>query len=234
MPRYRVVAAARAGATLRHRGNRRWQPRRKSASLQSWLQPSRLKHGFESVRPVKADTSAGVRPAGAKARSPVTRMAGWRETKTLKPIDQALGRRVSESPGRNGSERTGGPERRHSGGRARGFGRRHSVRGTGLGGATAIATLDFQRGRGLRALRSHRPAWHMPAGPRASAVTVPTPNRPRPLESEADRSARGQACPAPPSERRALRYRVTISFLTRTGARTPLCVYPSQRVKMCT
>ena len=66
--------------------------------------------------------SAGVRHSGARARGPVTRMAGWRETKTLKPIDQALGRRVSESPGRNASERTGGPERPNPGGRARGFG----------------------------------------------------------------------------------------------------------------
>ena len=31
--------------------------------------------------------SAGDRPAGAKVRGPVVWMAGWRETKTLKPID---------------------------------------------------------------------------------------------------------------------------------------------------
>ena len=31
--------------------------------------------------------SAGDRPAGAKVRRPVVWMAGWRETKTLKPID---------------------------------------------------------------------------------------------------------------------------------------------------
>ena len=31
--------------------------------------------------------SAGDRPAGAKVRSPVAWIAGWRETKTLKPID---------------------------------------------------------------------------------------------------------------------------------------------------
>jgi hypothetical protein len=28
------------------------------------------------------------RPAGATVRSPVVRIAGWRETKTLKPIDE--------------------------------------------------------------------------------------------------------------------------------------------------
>ena len=32
-------------------------------------------------------------------------MAGWRETETLKPIDEAIVRMVSESPGRNVSER---------------------------------------------------------------------------------------------------------------------------------
>jgi hypothetical protein len=32
--------------------------------------------------------SAGVKPAGAKVRRPVAWMAGWRETKTLKPIDK--------------------------------------------------------------------------------------------------------------------------------------------------
>jgi hypothetical protein len=33
--------------------------------------------------------SAGERPAGARIRSPVAWIAGWRETKTLKPIDNA-------------------------------------------------------------------------------------------------------------------------------------------------
>ena len=32
--------------------------------------------------------SAGFRPAGARVRSPVAWIAGWRETKTLKPIDK--------------------------------------------------------------------------------------------------------------------------------------------------
>ena len=37
-------------------------------------------------------------------------MADWRETKHLKPIDKAILGMVSELPGRNESERTGGPE----------------------------------------------------------------------------------------------------------------------------
>jgi hypothetical protein len=37
-------------------------------------------------------------------------MADWRETEGLKPIDKANFGLVSESPGRNESERTGGPE----------------------------------------------------------------------------------------------------------------------------
>ena len=37
-------------------------------------------------------------------------MADMRETKYLKPIDKAIFWMVSESPGRNESERIGGPE----------------------------------------------------------------------------------------------------------------------------
>jgi hypothetical protein len=37
-------------------------------------------------------------------------MAGRRETEYLKPIDKAIPGMVSESPGRNESERRGGPE----------------------------------------------------------------------------------------------------------------------------
>ena len=64
-----------------------------------------------TVRPEKADVSSGSQSHRGKSQSPVTWMAGWRETETLKPIDEAIDRMVSESPGRNGSERTGGPER---------------------------------------------------------------------------------------------------------------------------
>ncbi len=38
-------------------------------------------------------------------------MAGRRETDDLKPIDEAIERMVSESPGRNESERTGSPDK---------------------------------------------------------------------------------------------------------------------------
>ena len=54
--------------------------------------------------------SAGVRLARVRIRSPVAWMAGRRETEYLKPIDKVSVRDVSESPGRNESERTGGPE----------------------------------------------------------------------------------------------------------------------------
>ena len=49
--------------------------------------------------------SAGVKPAGAKVRRPVAWMAGWRETKTLKPIDKVSLGEITNSPGRNESER---------------------------------------------------------------------------------------------------------------------------------
>jgi len=62
--------------------------------------------------------SAGGSPAGARASSPVAWMAGPRETEALEPIDKALRRRVSEFPGRNGSERRGSPETESPGGRA--------------------------------------------------------------------------------------------------------------------
>lgn len=54
--------------------------------------------------------SAGDKPARVKARSPVARMAERREIKDLKPIGEAINRMVSESPGRNESERRGGLE----------------------------------------------------------------------------------------------------------------------------
>ncbi len=58
------------------------------------------------------------RPTGARARRPVAWMAGRRETEALKPIDEPIGRIGSELPGRNVSERRGGPENASPGGRA--------------------------------------------------------------------------------------------------------------------
>src|SRR5882672_11428324 len=45
-----------------------------------------------------------------KVRRPVVRIAGWRETKTLKPIDEVSLRGDYESPGRNESKRRSGLE----------------------------------------------------------------------------------------------------------------------------
>src|SRR3989441_7581581 len=61
---------------------------------------------------------AGASPAGARARRPVAWIAGRRETETLKPIDKAIERMVSESPGRNASERELAPKDPNPGGRA--------------------------------------------------------------------------------------------------------------------
>ncbi len=55
--------------------------------------------------------SVGVSPTGARVGSPVARIVDRRETDDLKPIDKAILGMVSESPGRNESERRGGPER---------------------------------------------------------------------------------------------------------------------------
>jgi hypothetical protein len=54
--------------------------------------------------------SAGVSPARERIRGPIAWMADMRETDYLKPIDKAIHRDVSESPGHNESERIGGPE----------------------------------------------------------------------------------------------------------------------------
>ena len=66
------------------------------------------------VSRVKLTCSAGVSPARVRARGPVAWIAEARETETLKPIDKAIGRDGSESPGRSGSERRGGPESEES------------------------------------------------------------------------------------------------------------------------
>ena len=39
--------------------------------------------------------SAGVSPAGVRVRGPVAWIVGWRETKTLKPIDSAFRGKVA-------------------------------------------------------------------------------------------------------------------------------------------
>ena len=59
---------------------------------------------------VRLACSAGDKPAGAKVRRPVVWIAGWRGTKTLKPIDKVSLGEIYESPGRNDSERSSGLE----------------------------------------------------------------------------------------------------------------------------
>ena len=61
-------------------------------------------------------------PAVAIIRSRVAWMAGRREADCLKPIDKAFFGNVSESSGRNESERTGGLESAQFIGRARSTG----------------------------------------------------------------------------------------------------------------
>jgi hypothetical protein len=55
--------------------------------------------------------SVGDSPTGVKVRRPVAWIALVEETKLMKSIDKAIFRMVSESPGRNASELTGGLEK---------------------------------------------------------------------------------------------------------------------------
>jgi transposase len=56
--------------------------------------------------------SVGVQSHLGKSQSPVAWIAGRKETEFLKPIDKAISRMVSKSPGRNVSEPIGGLENR--------------------------------------------------------------------------------------------------------------------------
>jgi hypothetical protein len=47
------------------------------------------------VRPAKAGTLSGSQSHRGKSRNPVAWVAGWRETKTLKPTDKAIERMVA-------------------------------------------------------------------------------------------------------------------------------------------
>ena len=55
----------------------------------------------------RLEYSAGNRPAGVRVRSPVTWIAGWRETKNPEAYRQSLRKGDCECAGRNESERTG-------------------------------------------------------------------------------------------------------------------------------
>ena len=98
--------------------------------------PKRARRGKPRIRPrdvlratapapdptcvqIRLACSVGVSPTGVGVRSPVAWVASVEETNLVKPTDKALFGRVSESPGRNGSELTGGLDRKiGSGGRA--------------------------------------------------------------------------------------------------------------------
>ena len=55
----------------------------------------------------RLEYSAGDSPAGVRVRSPVTWIAGWRETKNPEAYRQSLRKGDCECAGRNESERTG-------------------------------------------------------------------------------------------------------------------------------
>ena len=71
---------------------------------------------------VKLVYSAGVSPARARVRGPVAWIVRRKETESRKSIDKAILGMVSESSGRNGSKRIGGPENVNPRGRALGSG----------------------------------------------------------------------------------------------------------------
>lgn len=95
------------------------------------LSEDRLNFGWEATGPILGGPSATRRAAGStatlvcprkagvfseedfhrgKSQSPVAWIARRRETESGKPIDKAIFRMVSESPGRTESERRNGPE----------------------------------------------------------------------------------------------------------------------------
>ena len=59
----------------------------------------------------------GDNPTGVRVRDPVTWITREEETNLVKLIDKAIFGMVSESPGRNESEPTGGPDKNSLGGR---------------------------------------------------------------------------------------------------------------------
>jgi hypothetical protein len=70
------------------------------------------RHGEEVCVQRRLAYSVGVQSHLGKSQSPVAWIAGRKETEFLKPIDKAISRMVSKSPGRNVSEPIGGLENR--------------------------------------------------------------------------------------------------------------------------
>src|SRR5262245_58016430 len=64
------------------------------------------------ARPAKAGLFSGSQSHQGKSQSPVTWVASVEETKRMKPTDKAIIRMVSESPGRNASEHSGGLDKK--------------------------------------------------------------------------------------------------------------------------
>lgn len=70
------------------------------------------------VRPAKAGMFSGSQSHRGKSQTPVAWVAFAKETKRMKPTDKAILGMVSESPGRNESEPTGGLDKISPEGRA--------------------------------------------------------------------------------------------------------------------
>ena len=64
------------------------------------------------ARPAKAGMFSRSQSHQGKSQSPVTWVASVEETKRMKPTDKAIFRMVSESPGRNASEPSGGLDKK--------------------------------------------------------------------------------------------------------------------------
>src|SRR5262245_47895422 len=101
----------------RSHGKRRSSRAANCAWIPRWWRPIST-----IVCPVKAGVFSGSQPRQGKSQSPVAWMVRRRETESGESIDKAVLGTLSESSGRNESERTGGPENVNPRGRALGSG----------------------------------------------------------------------------------------------------------------
>src|SRR6266446_5598503 len=86
------------------------QFQRKAAAFVRRHEPDDARVSRPEVCPGKASVLSRRQTCRAKVRRPLVRIAGWRETKTLKAIDEVSLRGDYESPGRNESKRRSGLE----------------------------------------------------------------------------------------------------------------------------